>query len=123
MFRSIFPPPSSSDEAALLNKDRPIDPLRPLPSSLSTFPIHIIGMLLETLKHYLPNIHEKSTRDGLLTQVLYCAGSLGRLGGDFSLVLSFLVDESEDEDEEAEWVDVLRKHRVLAGKLESMVGA
>lgn len=123
VFRSIFPLPSSSDEAALLNKDRPVDPLRPLPSSLSTFPIHIIGMLLETLKHYLPNIRGKSTRDGLLTQVLYCAGSLGRLGGDFSLVLSFLADDMEDEEEEAEWVDVLRKHRVLAGKLESMVGA
>ena len=122
VFRSIFPPPSSSDEAALLNKDRPVDPLRPLPSSLSTFPIHLIGMLLEMLKHYLPNIKEKSTRDGLLTQVLYCAGSLGRLGGDFSLVLSFLAEET-DEEEEAEWVDVLRKHRVLAGKLESMVGA
>lgn len=123
VFRSIFPPASSSDEATMLAKDRPVDPLRPLPSSLSTFPIHLIGMLLETLKHYLPNIRDKLTRDGLLTQVLYCAGSLGRLGGDFSLVLSFLTEEMEDEEEEAEWVDVLRKHRVLAGKLESMVGA
>lgn len=123
VFRSIFPPASSSDEASILNKDRPVDPLRPLPSLLSTFPIHLISMLLETLKHYLPNIRDKSTRDGLLTQVLYCAGSLGRLGGDFSLVLSFLAEETEDEEEEAEWVDVLRKHRVLAGKLESMVGA
>lgn len=123
VFRSIFPPTSSSDEASLLNKDRPVDPLRPLPSSLSTFPIHLIGMLLETLKHYLPNIRDKSTRDGLLTQVLYCAGSLGRLGGDFSLVLSFLAEEMEDENEEQEWVEVLRKHRVLAGKLENMVGA
>ena len=87
-------------------------------------------MLEDTLRLYLPNVRDRSSRDSLLTQVLYCAGSLGRLGGDFSLILAFLgeSDEGEDqkedgEDEDEEWVEVIRKHRVLAGRLELMVGA
>lgn len=99
------------------------DPLTPLPSALSTFPLHLVGLLTETLKQYLPNVRDKSSRESLLTQVLYCAGSLGRLGGDFSLLLADLGrdDENADEDEEdREWVEVMRKHRVLAGRLESL---
>jgi len=121
MFRSIFPATSESDLKVANGgtKDKS-DPLQPLPSSLSTFPIHLVDMLLETLKRYLPNVQDRPTRDSLLTQVLYCAGSLGRLGGDFSMILTFLDEEDEDGEE---WVDVIRKHRVLAGKLESMVGA
>lgn len=120
MFRSIFP--ASESEVKITNggtKDTS-DPLQPLPSSLSTFPTHLVAMLLETLRRYLPNVQDRATRDSLLTQVLYCAGSLGRLGGDFSLILTFL-DEGDEDGEE--WVEVIRKHRVLAGKLESMVGA
>ena len=94
------------------------DPLHPLPSALSTFPLHLVGLLTETLKQYLPNVRDKSSRESLLTQVLYCAGSLGRLGGDFSLLLA---DLGQDEDEEDyEWVEIMKKHRVLAGKLESL---
>ena len=58
--------------------------------------------------------------------MLYCAGSLGRLGGDFSLLLAELEEDSSDEEEGlsgdggGEWVEVMRKHRVLAGKLESL---
>ncbi len=65
----------------------------------------------------------------MLTQVLYCAGSLGRLGGDFSMMLAFLNEkagedeDNEDEGSDDEWVEVIRKHRVLAGRLELMVGA
>lgn len=80
-------------------------------------------MLEETLRVYLPNVRDRSSRDSLLTQVLYCAGSLGRLGGDFSLVLAFLGEGEESEDEDEEWVEVIRKHRVLAGRLELMVGS
>ncbi len=97
------------------------DPLTPLPSALSTFPLHLVDLLTSTLKTYLPNVRDKSSRESLLTQVLYCAGSLGRLGGDFSLVLAFLMDGDENEDaDEGEWVEVMRKHRVLAGRLEAM---
>ena len=100
------------------------DPLWPLPSALATFPLHLVGLLTNTLKQYLPNVRDKSSRESLLTQVLYCAGSLGRLGGDFSLLLAELGEESDEEegngDDGAEWVEVMRKHRVLAGKLESL---
>ncbi len=99
------------------------DPLWPLPSALATFPLHLVGLLTNTLKQYLPNVRDKSSRESLLTQVLYCAGSLGRLGGDFSLLLAELGEESDEEEDNgdgAEWVEVMRKHRVLAGKLESL---
>ena len=94
------------------------DPLHPLPSALSTFPLHLVGLLTETLKQYLPNVRDKSSRESLLTQVLYCAGSLGRLGGDFSLLLADLGQDEDEEDQE--WVEIMKKHRVLAGKLESL---
>ena len=102
------------------------DPLSPLPSALATFPLHLVGLLTNTLKQYLPNVRDRSSRESLLTQVLYCAGSLGRLGGDFSLLLAELgvdgeeSDEEEDNSDGGEWVEVMRKHRVLAGKLESL---
>ncbi len=137
MYRSIFPASNISHEESLLKglgRDTSLstkeDPLQPIPSSLGTFPLQLVGMLEDTLRSYLPNVRDRSSRDSLLTQVLYCAGSLGRLGGDFSLLLAFLgeqeeaSDDSEKEDDgDEEWVEVIRKHRVLAGRLELMVGA
>ena len=108
-------------------------PLQPLPTPLSTFPLYLIQMLTETLRKYLPNVRDRSSRESLLTQVLYCAGSLGRLGGDFSLILASLDDvelqEGVSDNESAEeplvedgnqetWVEVVKKHRILAGRLE-----
>lgn len=143
MYRSIFPasPDNVSNDlgpkfqslglkSTLPSVDLTDDPLLPLPSALSTFPMHLVEMLTATLKQYLPNVRDKSSRDSLLTQVLYCAGSLGRLGGDFSLIIASLADDGEDdvsEEEDAqaegstgdeEWVEVMRKHRELAGRLE-----
>lgn len=102
------------------------DLLSQLPSALATFPMHLVGLLEETLMQYLPNVRDKASRESLLTQVLYCAGSLGRLGGDFSLMLANLSvggqgdGGSEEDEDDAEWVAVMKKHRVLAGKLEKM---
>ena len=152
MYKSIFPAEERSAEEALgpklksfgLKSVPPIaaaapkeDPLLPLPSALATFPLHLVDLLSATLKQYLPNVRDKSSRESLLTQVLYCAGSLGRLGGDFSLILTDLVNgdgddeegENRDEhdksayqlgvpDQDLEWVEVMRKHRELAGRLE-----
>ena len=129
MYRSIFPPAMNSHEESLLEGmgRAPVeeDPLMPLPSALGTFPLTLVGMLEGTLRKYLPNVRDRSSRDSLLTQVLYCAGSLGRLGGDFSMILAFLNEakETEEEEESEEWVEVIRKHRVLAGRLELMVGS
>lgn len=132
MYRSIFPAQDREKEKTetaapgeSAQSDDDDDPLQPLPSALATFPQKLVSMLEDTLRTYLPNVRDKSSRDSLLTQVLYCAGSLGRLGGDFSMILAFLQErgEDEDEDEEEEWVEIIRKHRVLAGRLELMVGA
>lgn len=115
MYRSIFP--ETTDAPATTSKAD--DPLEPLPSSLSTFPLYLVDMLLETLRLYLPAVKDQASRDSLLTQVLYCAGSLGRLGGDFGL---FLADLDLGSEAEEEWVEIVRRHRQLAGRLESIVG-
>lgn len=137
MYKSVFPGPDTnpaSEDLGLRLKTLGLrsvsapqstvptqqeqDLLTPFPSALSTFPLHLVGLLSETLKEYLPNVRDKASRESLLTQVLYCAGSLGRLGGDFSLLLA---DLGQDEDEEdSEWVEIMKKHRILAGKLESL---
>lgn len=111
MFRSIFPAGAEDevDETAL----------EPIPSALATFPLYLVDMLLETLRVYLPTVRDQASRDSLLTQVLYCAGSLGRLGGDFGL---FLAGLDVGDGAEEEWVEVVKRHRLLAGRLESMVG-
>ncbi|MCJ1423603.1 hypothetical protein MMC29_001487 [Sticta canariensis] len=127
-FRSLGLTTSSQLGAdATPHRQQQQDPLSPSPSSLSTFALHVVGMLTATLKQYLPNVRDRSSRESLLTQVLYCAGSLGRQGCDFSLMLAVLdededeeVDEEKEEEKERdwEWVEVMRKHRVLAGRLE-----
>jgi len=91
------------------------------PSPLSTFILHLIALLEATLKTYLPNLQDKSARESLLTQVLYAAGSLGRLGGDFSGIVACLgQDWGEEEEQEEEWVEVMKKHKVLASRLEQL---
>ncbi|KAK2777465.1 hypothetical protein FQN52_007588 [Onygenales sp. PD_12] len=144
LYKNIFAPaPSESDlasasvpgldlrEMSLRTKpsSKPLkvqnDPLPNLPPALATFPMHLAQLLAETLKAYLPNVKDKSSRESLLTQVLYCAGSLGRLGGNFSLILSLLDDEEEDEDVSEdnavpEWEEVMKKHRILAERLDQL---
>lgn len=119
MFRSIFPATAavSIDGPAAPSVQK--DPLEPIPSALATFPLYLIDMLLETLRLYLPTVKDQASRDSLLTQVLYCAGSLGRLGGDFGL---FLASLDVGSDAEEEWVEIVKRHRALAGRLESIVG-
>ncbi|KAI0966992.1 Dor1-domain-containing protein [Xylaria arbuscula] len=99
MFRSVFPPQPSRESSTPDEQD----PLQTMPSTLATFPLHIIEMLIETLRTYLPSVRDQASRDSLLTQVLYCAGSLGRLGGDFGIMLASL---DFGEDVEDEWVEV-----------------
>ncbi|KAI9684741.1 MAG: hypothetical protein M1829_000116 [Trizodia sp. TS-e1964] len=132
MFRSIFPASATAPlETAEANALQP-------PSPLATFALQLVSLLAGTLRTYLPSVRDRASRESLLTQVLYCAGSLGRLGGEFGLVLALLHDDEEEEsesegdagDEEREarvqvrrerlreWVEVVKKHRVLAGKLE-----
>jgi len=150
MYRSVFPsalpvPDSSSPDQLPASKSSSSkeanstdgDRLLPIPSPLATFTMHLVEILFEILKEYLPNVTDKAARDSLMTQVLYCAGSLGRLGGDFSMMLALLeeelherdkekvVEEEENdaelegkEDQKAEWVEVMKKHRIQASRLE-----
>ncbi|KAI4188617.1 MAG: hypothetical protein LQ346_005280 [Caloplaca aetnensis] len=144
MYRSIFP--STADEPMTDEVEMPFkslglksmptaskdpsnfDGIEAVPSALSTFPSHLTDLLLDTLRQYLPNVLDITSRESLLTQVLYCAGSLGRLGGDFSLMLAMLdtevgdgQDDSDgDEGDATHWVEVMKKHRELAGRLEAL---
>jgi conserved oligomeric Golgi complex subunit 8 len=99
------------------------DPLQALPPAVATFPMHLVRLLTDTLRTYLPNVRDRSSRESLLTQVLYCAGSLARLGGDFSMILTEMEDEGQDEEDGEtvrEWEEIIRKHRALAGRLEQL---
>ena len=89
--------------------------------------MELVDMLADTLRAYLPNVADRSSRNSLLTQVLYCAGSLGRLGGDFGMMLALLEDEvkeavprrsDESDKEHAEWIDVMKRHKIQASRLE-----
>ncbi len=88
--------------------------MQPLPPAISTLPLHLVEMLLETLRIYLPMVKDQAARESILTQVLYCSGSLGRLGADFGMLLSTIGV--------SEWVDVVKRHRLLAGRLEAVIG-
>ncbi|KAL4810407.1 Dor1-like family-domain-containing protein [Aspergillus unguis] len=139
LYRNIFTPDQSENDTAIsglrgidariktaqLSQDRKSEPFQSLPPALATFPTHLVQLLTETLQTYLPNIQDKTARESLLTQVLYCAASLGRLGGDFSMILTEIEDAEEDESEDLayEWEEVMRKHRALAGRLEQLTGA
>ena len=135
MFKGIFPKTDPTDNIDLgaqfqslgLQSSMPLkhraknDPLQPLSSALSNFPLHLVSLLKDTLMQYLPNIRDKSSRESLLTQVLYCAGSLGRLGGDFSMMLAQLYEDDDDvkeDDRSFEWIAIMKKHRTLADRLQ-----
>jgi hypothetical protein len=133
MYKSIFPSALSAPGADTAD-DTPIQAkpadsdylLLSLPSPLATFPSRLIDMLFDNLRTYLPNVKDRASRDSLMTQVLYCAGSLGRLGGDFSMMLALLEDDDNDSGSEEEvvvehdyeWVEVMKKHRIQASRLE-----
>lgn len=108
IFRSVF----VSEDA------KPSDPLQHMPDGLSTLPLHLSSMLLEVIERYLPGVSDQGSRDSILTQVLYCARSLGRLGGDFGILLSEIGGQASED----EWVQVAKRHRHLTSRLESVLG-
>lgn len=134
---TFFSPPSTKDVSG-----HPVGEesgIGNTPTALATFAPHLVEMLAGTLRTYMPNISERSSRDSLLTQVLYCSGSLGRQGADFGMMLALLEEDELHDDEakaegaddaadanakqgvdegDAEWVLVMKKHRVQASRLE-----
>ncbi|KAJ5541386.1 hypothetical protein N7494_006462 [Penicillium frequentans] len=123
LYKNIFAAEQSESESTTLglrganSKQKSSDPLQNRPSALATFPMHLVQLLTDTMRTYLPNVRDRSSRESLLTQLLYCAASLGRLGGDFGMILTEL---SGEEEIEYEWEEVMRKHRALAGRLEQL---
>jgi conserved oligomeric Golgi complex subunit 8 len=117
MFKSMFTTSALRDHNSI-----DVDPLQKPPPILATFPLHLVDMLLDTLHDHLPIVKDQAARDSILAQVLYCAGSLGRLGGDFGLLLAGVGAKNGKLSPEVEWTDVVRRHRMLAGRLESVIG-
>lgn len=125
MYKSVFPHdmPGAAENSGT-EKSPDAGALLPLPAPVASFVLHLVEMLKCTLKEYMPNITDKSARESLLTQVLYCAGSLGRLGADFGMMIALLEEEMAEGDglstsgEEPEWAQVIKKHRVQASRLE-----
>ncbi|KAK3056697.1 hypothetical protein LTR09_002490 [Extremus antarcticus] len=125
MYKSIFPSAlPTADISGPLDDWKDASPA--LPSPLASFAIHLVEMLSSELQLYLPNIADKQARESLLTQVLYCAGSLGRLGADFGMMIALLeVDmaahaenDLESTHADPEWEQVMKKHRIQASRLE-----
>ena len=125
MYKSVFPHemPGAVEDGSDA-KQSTEEALLPLPTPVASFILHLVEMLKTTLKLYMPNIADKSARESLLTQVLYCAGSLGRLGADFGMMIALLEEEMAEDSgnvtpgEEPEWAHVMKKHRVQASRLE-----
>lgn len=122
MYKSIFP---TRLPQANLPADEGIESPLALPSPIVSFALHLVKVISSVLKAYMPNVIDKSARESLLTQVLYCAGSLGRLGADYGMLIALLEEElltesgvSADSSAEPEWAQVMKKHRVQAGRLE-----
>ena len=128
MYKSIFPSglPNPDGSAPVELDEHNDKSTLSLASPLSSFTLHLVNMLMSSLREYLPNITDKQARESLLTQVLYCAGSLGRLGADFGMMVALLEEEMSSEivadeqatGEEPEWVQVMKKHRIQASRLE-----
>lgn len=111
---SVFKSLSASFSSTSGGAGAESDPLQSLPSAMASFPMHVVELLIETLRIYLPAVRDQASRESILTQVLYCAGSLGRLGADFGMLLAQIGV--------TEWVDLVKRHRLLAGRLESVIG-
>lgn len=134
MYRNIFPsalpvPSDSNDVSYPSTASTTMSDAFTPPSPLSTFVPHLVSLLFSTLQTYLPNVADRSARDSLMTQILYCAGSLGRLGGDFSMHLALLEEDlreaeenggvvEEDSKPDWEWAEVMKRHRIQASRLE-----
>lgn len=128
MYKSIFPSGLPSPEHDNIEHRASMS----LPPQIASFALHLADLLGATFRDYLPNVTDKSARESLLTQVLYCAGSLGRLGADFGMMVALLEDDIKgalaevvgesiaDGEKEGlpEWEVVMKKHRVQASRLE-----
>ncbi|KAF2149205.1 hypothetical protein K461DRAFT_281559 [Myriangium duriaei CBS 260.36] len=115
MYKSIFPTslpvPETSDHGGAVPPSSTQANDDPTPALASLVPT-LASLLADNLQAYMPNVTSRAARDSLLSQVLFCAGSLGRLGADFGMMLALLDDDG------TEWAEAMKKHRVQASRLE-----
>lgn len=86
---------------------------------LPSFALNITDHILQTLQTHLPSIpyDDRQTRQSLLTQLLYCAQSLARVGCDFTdVVIGTFFEGAEIKEEEWVW-EVTSAHRQRMAKL------
>lgn len=87
---------------------------------LPSFALNITNHIHQTLQKYLPSIpfDDRQTRQSLLTQLLYCAQSLARVGCDFTDIVVGTFFEGAVDVQEEEWVwEVCSSHRQRMAKL------
>lgn len=86
MDQSLFPAPDSAEHGSFSSEYH----------GVRTAIVHaMIDMLMEAVLRYAPNIKDTFTRKSILTQLLYCSGSLARAKSDFSALLSQVFTEQE----------------------------
>ncbi|CDK25375.1 unnamed protein product [Kuraishia capsulata CBS 1993] len=108
-YDSVFPEEGSSQVISRATK-----------TLLYSFISAVISRLSAILRESLPMITEKSVKDGLLLQVIYCCQSLGRVGGDFSVILLNDLQQSlpgEEVISKQAWCLVLKKQKDLVKSL------
>jgi hypothetical protein len=126
-YRSIF-----SDDVDDYNTNLKDNSAVPLPGNLSpqaeicfthnilpSFALNITEHIHQALENYLPSIpfDDRQTRQSLLTQLLYCAQSLARVGCDFTdIVIGTFFEGAEVKEEEWVW-EVTSAHRQRMAKL------
>jgi hypothetical protein len=115
--------PISNDDTDPRTSPSDTNSLRFPPPALATLPLQLYDMLYETLHRFVPVLQGQSSYEAIYTQVLYCAGSLGRLGCDFSMLLADMASSDDSDVGMAEWVNAIKRHRLLAGRLESVMGS
>ncbi|OUM52252.1 hypothetical protein BVG19_g1422 [[Candida] boidinii] len=109
-FDSIFPNErkivSNNDNTNLIN------------TLISEFIVSIAKNLCKILKENIPKVNSKSVKDGLILQLIYCSQSLGRVGGDFNvLILHELESVKNPVITKKEWCTILRKQKELIRSL------
>ncbi|CAG8586467.1 4548_t:CDS:2 [Ambispora leptoticha] len=83
-YRSIFSDDGISSALGYSTPSTPTSPSSPrIPLLLSDYTAHILGHLTGTLAEFIPLISDTSSLSSILTQLMYCGMSLGRVGVDF----------------------------------------
>ncbi|ESX01987.1 hypothetical protein KL918_005037 [Ogataea parapolymorpha] len=91
----------------------PNDNSKAVKNLLYSFIKSLIYRLCEILKENWSQVGD-TNKDGLLLQLIYCSQSLGRIGGDFNVII---LDQLKDAIDKENWCTVLRKQRELIKSL------